>query len=262
MHDRNTQVMDRGLFADKGKAAPTRDFVPRLKTEEPAQIEPATQLVEPVPDAKPLPHADGALGGLIRRTTEPQQTFSPKEKERMVEARVAEREAQEITRSASEHIDNGMLYESLKLGLPLPKLGKALTNSSTIDDETKSFEEAALERLARPTTREPGGFAASARADKAASAPKQARKSGSGSGGRRQLTARLSNEDFERFKNYADTSGRTYQDILSSATSYYLDQVEGELMPSGQTVETDHAEPTDEAAPDATKSIQSWFGGN
>lgn len=259
MHERNTQVTDGGLFANKGTAAPTRDFVPRLKTDEPAQIEPETQLVESVPEAKPLPHADGALGGLIRRRTEPQPTDSHVEPARSADMQSAETEAREITRSASEHIDNGMLYESLKLGLPLPKLGKALTNSSASDDESKSFEEAALERLARPTTREPGTVTASAREDTVAAEDKQHKKSGSG-GGRRQLTARLSLQDFERFKAYAEISGRTYQDILSSAASFYLDKFANESMPSGptETPDTIDASPDDES--DATKSIQSWLG--
>ncbi len=252
MHERNSISNDSGLFANKGQAEPTRDFVPRLKTDEPAQIEPAVELAESQPEAKPPPGADGLLGGLIRRRTDSQQTLSQPEQAKLEAARRADAEAEEIARSVSEHIDNGMLYESLKLGLPLPKLGKAKTNSASAGDETKSFGEAALERLARPTTREPNGTVTTAHADTEASAQRRARK-GHQNPHRRQLTARLSISDFDRFKHYADVSGRTYQDILSTAATHYLDEVTGDSI-AADTFAAMASKITENTAPAVTQS--------
>jgi len=268
MHERNSQSSASGLFADKGQAEPTRDFVPRLKTDEPAQIEPPAELIDAHPEAKPLSDTDGLLGGLIRRRTEPQRVASQSDQTAADAARAAERETAEITRSISEHIDNGMLYESLKLGLPLPKLDKAMANSAASREEPKSFGEAALQRLARPTTREPSGTDTTAHAGGSTSERKRARKTHQNST-RRQLTARLSINDFERFKHYAEDSGRTYQDILSTATTTYLDDVAGPAVPvpaSAEATETAERKPDPETAstspaePVAVKSPYDWFG--
>ncbi len=43
-------------------------------------------------------------------------------------------------------------------------------------------------------------------------------------GKRRQLTVRLPLDQFRRFKNLAGRSGRTYQNVLETATHAYLEQ--------------------------------------
>jgi hypothetical protein len=224
MHERNSQSVDGGLFADKGGAEPTRDFVPRLKTDEPAKLEAPAAISNARPEAEPLPDANGLMGGLIRRRTDPQQDLPPPDQTAVEAARHFDPEAAEFTKTVSEHIDNGMLYESLKMGLPLPKLGKALTNADEDEEEPRSFGEAARQRVVRPTTREPSGSAPTAHANRAGSKGRHAHKAVRGPK-RHQLTARLSVEDFERLKAYAESSGRTYQDILSSATASYLDLI-------------------------------------
>lgn len=272
MHDRDTQPSDGGLFADKGGATPTRDFVPRLKTDEPAKLETQAVLAGARPEAAPLPDADGVMGGLIRRRTDPRQELPTPEETAAAATRHADQEAVEITKNLSQHIDNGMLYESLKLGLPLPKLSKALTDRDTPDDEEpKTFGEAARERVARPTTREPSGTAPSAHANKAGSKGERAYKP-LRTHKRHQLTTRLSIEDFNRLKAYSDESGRTYQDIMSTATTNYLDIVAGPMPTvASEETRTNGAAPKAPAEPSAdtrapnrapipVKSPYDWFG--
>lgn len=234
MHERNSQSVDTGLFADKGGAEPTRDFVPRLKTDEPAKIEAPAVISNARPEAAPLPDADGLMGGLIRRRTDPQQDLPPPDQAAVEASRHVDPDTAEFTKTVSEHIDNGMLYESLKMGLPLPKLGKALTNADEDEEEPRSFGEAARQRVVRPTTREPSGSAPTAHANRAGSKGRHAHKAVRGPK-RHQLTARLPAEDFERLKAYAESSGRTYQDILSSATASYLDLIALDSKPFAST---------------------------
>ncbi len=166
MYERNSYSDDSGLYADKGQAEPTHDYVPRLKTDEPAQLQEPAEVSGAVTETKPLAGADGLLGGLIRRRSEPQQVLPSPDQAAVEAVRHVDHEAAEIAKNVAEHIDNGMLYESLKMGLPLPKLGKAMTNAEVDGEQAKSFGEAARERVARPTTREPSGTVPPAHAKK------------------------------------------------------------------------------------------------
>lgn len=181
MADRTIALAPR-LFAAKGDARPAPDYVPRLKTDEPARIAPGEAAGEAVAEG------DGLAGLIKRRRLPPPPT--PAE----VEARHA---AERLTRTVSEQADNGMLYESLRLGLPLPDLAAAQA-----DREAGSFEEAARARIRRP-------FALR----------------GARLRPRRKLTVRLAQDDFNRLHAHAEQSGRTYQDILAAATLAHLKEV-------------------------------------
>lgn len=203
MTDRSVAALDRGLFVSKGAARPAPDYVLHLKTEEPARLD-LTAAPPPAPTS-----GGGGLGGLIRRSVAPRQL--PEQQvayERSREhAATVELEAETLRRTIAEQVDNGLMYESLLRGLPMPGVQLARRQGTEMPAEPSTFEEAARERISRPTR--PDGTGAERR--------KAAR--------RRKLTARLKMRDFTRFKRYADETGRTYQDVLAAATVSYLDWV-------------------------------------
>jgi hypothetical protein len=198
-------TLDRSLFATKGDARPTPDFVPRLKTEEPARIEPASAEAVPLPEARVVAGDEGELAGLITRRVPPAPP-TPAILEARRAAEQAEREAERLARTVSEQVDNGMLYESLSMGLPMPDFTHAKTDTDGHGGAPATFEEAARAHISRPFDLSDAG------------AQRKPRK-------RRKLTVRLGLDDFDRFKAHADDSGRTYQDIIATATLAYLDEV-------------------------------------
>lgn len=204
----DTSVNGNGLFARKGQAKPTPDYVPMLKTVAPAKIETEAAAPAPLPEAKPLPGSEDGLGSLIMRRSAPRNpgpevaaALRQAEHARVAAAHV-EQEAEVLADTVSEQADNGMLYESLRMGLPMPDLSGAKTES---DDEPAdsgdvvSFEEAARQHVARPT-------------DGAAGETPR----------RRKLTLRLAQDEFDVLRAYADKSDRTYQDILATAAKRYM----------------------------------------
>jgi hypothetical protein len=214
MIDRSVATLDRGLFLAKGEARPTPDYVPRLKTEEPAHLAPvpgADVVRGPVAEAPAAGGGNVGLDGLIRRRVAPRQL--PEQRVAFehgrAEAEAEAREAERMRRTVAEQIDSGLVYEYLSRGLPMPDLGRVLRGDSGAPDYPASFEEAARERIARPSPQPDGS-----------ETPEPPR--------RRKLTARLGMGDFARFKRYTDESGRTYQDVLATATISYLDQVADE----------------------------------
>ena len=248
MMNRSTVMFDRSIFASKGEAQPTPDYVPRLKTDEPARL-------QAVPDAPPAADrpvaqtaAEGGLTGLIRRRVAPRPIPSEVAEarrlssERAEAAAVRQHETETLTRTIAEQADNGMLYDALRLGLPLPgirKVTEPVSRPVEMDDDLPAepnpvtFEEAARERIARPTMAEAGVEESDAgRSLRLADGYRTRR--------RRKLTARLPMDQFQRFKSYADATDRTYQDIIASATEEYLDRVavenEARAAPQGATL--------------------------
>ena len=74
---------------------------------------------------------------------------------------------------------------------------------------------------------------------------------------RRKMTVRLQREEWQRLKSHADETDRTYQDILSTATTSYLDEIlDDDSAPP--------APPADLAKPEsqAAKSPYDWFRTN
>ncbi|MDP6952949.1 MAG: hypothetical protein QGF53_09340 [Alphaproteobacteria bacterium] len=213
LHANNT-ANGSGLFARKGEAKPTPDYVPMLKTVAPAKIEAEAAAHAPLPEARPLPGSEDGLGSLIMRRTAPRdpapEVAAVLEEDARIraEAAKAEQQAEALADTVSEQADNGMLYESLRMGLPMPDLSAAKTESDDEPAESAdvvSFEEAARQHVARPT-------------DGAAGETPR----------RRKLTLRLAQDDFEILKAHADKSDRTYQDILATATKSYLDALPAE----------------------------------
>ncbi len=207
----NSTANGNGIFARKGEAKPTPDYVPMLKTAAPAKIETEAVAPAPLPEAKPLPGSEDGLGSLIMRRTSPRNPGTEvaaalQETERVrAEAAKAEQDAEVLADTVSEQADNGMLYESLRMGLPMPDLSGAKTESDDAPVESAdvvSFEEAARHHVARPTH------------GAAEETPR-----------RRKLTLRLPQDDFHVLHAYAEKSDRTYQDILATAAERYLGEI-------------------------------------
>jgi hypothetical protein len=182
-----------------------------LKTVAPAKIESEAAAPAPLPEAKPLPGSEDGLGSLIMRRTAPRNpgpevAAALQESERVRAAAVqAEREAEVLAETVSEQADNGILYESLRMGLPMPDLSGAKIESDDEPVETGdvvSFEEAARQHVARPTEGADG------------ETPR-----------RRKLTLRLPQDEFHVLQAYAEKSDRTYQDILATAAERYLGEI-------------------------------------
>ena len=169
MFERNAISVERSLFAGKGNAKPTADYVPQLSTDSPAEIDempdgngPAT-----LPEAKPITGAVG-LGGLIQRRVEVGQEDAglvqteayPEYEKHEEEARAGreaaqrvQRESAELTAKATQHFDRGVLYETLRLGLPTPS-ADAVETKPTIPElnhaEPSESPAAPTEEHARP----------------------------------------------------------------------------------------------------------------
>ncbi len=89
----------------------------------------------------------------------------------------------------------------------------------------------------RPVSKPPAARQASEPPAAASPAPAQAKAAKPGrkrKRSRRQLTVRLPVEQFARFNALAKQSGYTYQDILATATSLYLEQTADEGKKKGQ----------------------------
>lgn len=232
MFESNTISVEKGLFAGKGQAKPTADYVPALGADSPAETDDPLEstLAITQPAAKPAPGATG-LGGLIQRRVETRQATTefvetepqsesglPNEiarAEREAAQRI-ERESAALTAKASDQAERGMLYETLRLGLPAPKPEATETkpNIPTLADAAPM-----IEPMIEPTgpAIDPAPAPTSAPTATAEVAPKQPR--------RRKMTMRLERDEWARLKAYADETDRTYQDILSTATNSYLDEI-------------------------------------
>ena len=260
MFERNAISVERSLFAGKGNAKPTADYVPQLSTDSPAEIDempdgngPAT-----LPEAKPITGAVG-LGGLIQRRVEVGQEDAglvqteayPEYEKHEEEARAGreaaqrvQRESAELTAKATQHFDRGMLYETLRLGLPTPS-ADAVETKPTIPElnhaEPSESPAAPTEEHARPDISAAPTLA-----------PKRRK--------RRKMTMRLEPEEWVRLKAYADETDRTYQDILSTATNAYMDEVTGESAKPTATARRPAGLPEPESR--TAKSPYDWFRTN
>ena len=198
---------DGELFATKGAARPTPDYVPMLKTEAPARLAADEAAPGPPPEPQPLAGADPALGGLIRRLPAPRAP-DPEALAAAEAAARAERDSAALAGTVAEQVDNGMLYESLRMGLPMPDFSAAKTVAEGgVPGEPTTFQEAARRYLVRPRA---------GAGDRAGAANR---------GPRRKLTVRLESDDFRRLKTHAGEAGRTYQDVLATAANLYLDSL-------------------------------------
>jgi predicted DNA-binding protein len=273
MFERNMISVQGGLFAGKGKAKPTADYVPEPSTESTAADSSADKpstLVDRAAEA--IPGSDGLGTLILRRVAVGQETagYVEAEAQRELEfrndyaqadheaAQRVERESAELTAKAAEQDDPGMLYETLRMGLPSAPVDDAPISATppAVAEEVSAPLTPELEPpvIAPPPPPDVVETQPSANAGPGqAVAPKKPK--------RRKMTVRLQQEEWQRLKSYANETDRTYQDIISTATTSYLDEI---LDDETAAAPPEPARPADLGNPEsrAAKSPYDWFRSN